>query len=264
MACCPPTAHGYLAAEYASKGTEIAIGGDVDLYTVGAAIVGGTCVIICPDVFGYAGGRTRAIADEIVDSGTADFVLVPKLLSPGLDGGIQGDGLPAGFDFKTRGAEFFPFLTTFGWESSWKAKLDAVVAHAKAAGAARLGLLGFCFGGMLASLTAADPAVKALVVCHPTLQLNKAAFGGPPPEEMVASLVCPIFFMPAGDDPATYMPGGETHTALARNPLSKTEAYPEMKHGWVVRGDVADPAIARDAAAAVAATLAFLKTHLGA
>ncbi len=35
MACCPPTAHGYLAADYVAEGTEIKIEGDVVLYIVG-------------------------------------------------------------------------------------------------------------------------------------------------------------------------------------------------------------------------------------
>merc|ERR1719378_684265 len=41
-----------------------------------------------------------------------------------------------------------------------------------------------------------------------------------------------------------------------------TRCYEEMSHGWSVRGDMSDPAVARDVASAFEETMAFLDRHL--
>lgn len=54
-------------------------------------VVGSTSdkpLLLIADVFGYNSGRTRTIADQFASQGY--YVIVPKLLTPGLDGGTDG------------------------------------------------------------------------------------------------------------------------------------------------------------------------------
>jgi dienelactone hydrolase len=70
--------------------------------------------VIIPDIFGWNGGRTRNIADYFALNGF--FVMVPKLLAPPLEGGVDGDGLPPNFEMNIRGGEIGPFIKSFPWE----------------------------------------------------------------------------------------------------------------------------------------------------
>lgn len=42
--------------------------------------------------------------------------MVPKLLNPPLEGGVDGDGLPPNFDMSVRGAELGPFIKSYPWD----------------------------------------------------------------------------------------------------------------------------------------------------
>ena len=70
----------------------------------------------------------------------------------------------------------------------------------------------------------------------------------------------------AGNDPDNTKPGGAVHQALGKHPgfgaKCVVEDFPEMKHGWLPRGDLSQPAVARDVAAAMKKVLAFLDQHL--
>ena len=65
--CCPQTAHTYLASTHVAMGVEMTIIGGVSVYLAGKPTAnadgGATAVVLIPDVWGWAGGRTRAIAD---------------------------------------------------------------------------------------------------------------------------------------------------------------------------------------------------------
>jgi dienelactone hydrolase len=45
-------------------------------------------MLLIPDVWGYNSGRTRTIADQFASQGY--YVIVPKLMTPGLEGGTDG------------------------------------------------------------------------------------------------------------------------------------------------------------------------------
>jgi hypothetical protein len=55
----------------------------------------------------------------------------------------------------------------------------------------------------------------------------------------------PLLFLPAGNDPDSFRPGGEVFDALkASSPESECiDEFKEMQHGWVPRGDVSNPAV---------------------
>ena len=96
-ACCPPGSEPYLQSEYAATGSIESVpygdGATLEMYCPPRQKEGLTsAVIVAPDVWGWNGGRTRAIADSIAAKG--HIVVVPKLLAtPAMDGGTDGDAL---------------------------------------------------------------------------------------------------------------------------------------------------------------------------
>ena len=73
----------------------------------------------------------------------------------------------------------------------------------------------------------------------------------------------PQLFLPAGNDPPETKEGG-----LARGVLGEGDAalkiveFPDMMHGWTVRGDMSVKEVDRDIRAALDLTLDFVKTHM--
>lgn len=70
--------------------------------------------------------------------------------------------------------------------------------------------------------------------------------------------------LPAGNDPDNLKVNGEVHQILGQKSFGADcafQEFPEMKHGWVVRGDLCDPACDRDVKLALALGLEFLKKH---
>jgi len=107
MACCPPTALPYLAADYAAKGTTLTTDG-VELYMAPPPDAPQAAIILCPDVWGWNGGRVRAVADMIAAEGY--LVVVGKFLStPCFEGGTDGDALPPGGSFDMEWIKNFPW-----------------------------------------------------------------------------------------------------------------------------------------------------------
>jgi hypothetical protein len=61
--------------------------------------------------------------------------------------------------------------------------------------------------------------------------------------ELTGRVKCPAFFYPAGNDVPNIKAGGELVAILQKNhgvDNSGTIEFPEMTHGWVVRGDLND------------------------
>ena len=73
-----------------------------------------------------------------------------------------------------------------------------------------------------------------------------------PPVEQAKKVTCPILLCPAGNDGADVKDGGEVQAAIrAKNLTCKCVEFPEMKHGWVPRGDASDDNVARDVKLAI-------------
>ena len=87
MSCCPPNSAPYLASTYTVKGSDHTTHEGHTCYMTGTGSRG---LILIPDIWGYHSGRTRNVADYWGDAGFT--VIVPKVLSPTLDGGTDGDG----------------------------------------------------------------------------------------------------------------------------------------------------------------------------
>merc|ERR1711892_169338 len=79
-------------------------------------------------------------------------------------------------------------------------------------------------------------------------------------KQLLSSIKCPQLFMPAGGDVESCKEGGLAEQVLG-DELTITE-FPDMRHGWTVRGDMSDPAISRDVNKVVMETLDFFAKHL--
>lgn len=90
MSCCPPNAEKYLAPDYSAIGSILTLDSGYEAYQTGDVTATKKAVILIPDIYGWNGGRTRNIADYLVGYGY--YVVVPKLLTPPIDGGTDGDG----------------------------------------------------------------------------------------------------------------------------------------------------------------------------
>ena len=67
-------------------------------------------------------------------------------------------------------------------------------------------------------------------------------------------------FLPSQSDPASVKPNGLGKQVLC-NGFEIIE-FPDMRHGWTVRGDLAAPAIERDVKKAFNLVLAFFGKYL--
>jgi len=256
MACCPADSTPYLAADYAAKGVVLSEGG-VEMYQSPAKPDNPkNAVVLFSDVWGWNGGRTRAIADFVAELGY--LVVVPKMLTPAYEGGTDGDALSPTSEFSMDWIKGFPYDVQ-------RPKVAAVMAYVKAQGASSIGVLGFCYGGHPACWASKESdLVKCGVVCHPSMQLEKFAFGG----DLIAltkSVQAPFLIAPAGNDLALFGEGTEFAEALlgsSKGSECVIKQYAEMKHGWVPRGDLSDEAVARDVKFVMADMAAFLAKYL--
>ncbi len=78
----------------------------------------------------------------------------------------------------------------------------------------------------------------------------------------------PTMMLAAGNDAADVKAGGLMHAALLRSSSGVKESdlhfqeFATMTHGWVNRGDLADPAIAAGAEEALSLVEGFFRQHL--
>jgi len=256
MSCCPAGSLPYLAAEHQAKGKVVSLDA-VELYQAPVEGTPTSGILIFPDVWGWNGGRVRAIADGLAEQGYN--VIVAKMLStPALDGGTDGDALPPDGQFS------MDWIKNFPWEKQ-QPKVVAALGHLKAAGCAKIGVMGFCYGGHPSCWASTiEPAVTCGVVCHPSMQLEGFAFGGDT-AALLKSVKCPFLLAPAGNDLPMWSPQGDFSTALRASERGADcvfKEYPDMTHGWSCRGDVSDEKVKRDVDDVMKEAIGFYAKHL--
>jgi len=241
MACCPKDALGQLSTGgYVNKGKVEKVD-NLELYVVGS---GPKCIIWNYDIFGFDSGRTRQTADLFAEAGY--LVIMPDFYR-----GTWRD--PTAPDV----VEYIKDQTTW---SKLQQDLDKIVLpFAKSKGATSLGALGTCWGSYMVVRECGYDQFKAGVSWHPS---HSPIMGlmGEDEKNIVSSIKCPQLFMPAGADAESCKKGGMAEQVLGSK-LEITE-FPDMQHGWTVRGDMSDPAIARDVTKAVTETLEFFAKHI--
>ena len=166
MSCCPPDSAPFLSLNYVPEGNIVAISG-AEFYEVNPAATE-KVIIIIPDAWGWNSGRIRNIADLLSKSGYR--VVVPKIMQPPFEGGTDGDGLPPSADFATRGAELFSYLVSLTWDGVIRPIVNPVLDHLRNQGGKKFGVIGFCWGGAMATNLASENSdVVGLLSPHPSL-----------------------------------------------------------------------------------------------
>eukprot|EP00928_Gymnodinium_smaydae_P078799 TRINITY_DN62873_c0_g1_i1.p2 TRINITY_DN62873_c0_g1~~TRINITY_DN62873_c0_g1_i1.p2 ORF type:complete len:415 (-),score=101.29 TRINITY_DN62873_c0_g1_i1:145-1389(-) len=239
--CCPPGSAPYLAADHKDEGTVRSVD-DVPFYQVGSGERG---LLLLPDIWGWNGGRTRALADEFAKKGLS--VWVPKLLTP-VEGGTDGDALPPTFDIGKRGGELGALFGGDWHSSKTTPKVLKVIGSMKNVGIKKMGILGVCYGAWIANCVANDPPKGIdLVGCasaHPSIHLE-GGFGDGDPAALAARSTVPFALFPCGEvgsngaDPDIYdSPDGALYKALEKKHAGKnvTKRFTAMRHGFFTRG----------------------------
>ena len=139
----------------------------------------------------------------------------------------DGDALPPDGAFSMDWIKGFPWATQ-------KPKVDAALGLLRSKGAAKLGVMGFCYGGHPCCWASAENSdILAGVVCHPSIQLETFAFGGSC-EDLLKSVQCPFLLAPAGNDLPMWEEEGAFGMALkasANGSECAWQLYPEVRHG---------------------------------
>lgn len=255
--CCPPGSLPYLAATYEATGTVVTENG-YDFYINSKSAEPKSAIILCPDIWGWNGGRIRAVADHFANS---YLVVIPKLLNPVFEGGTDGDAMSPKSEFN------MDWIKQFPWPVQ-KPKMDAAISlcKSKGIGAKSIGVFGFCYGGHPCCWASSEypDDIACGVVFHPSMQLETFAFGGSMPE-LMKKIKCPFMFAPAGGDLPMFAEEGEFADAVKASAVGSDciwKVYPEMTHGWTVRGDLADAATARDVEAVMKDAQEFVGKYL--
>lgn len=237
MSCCPPGSAPYLAADHNDQG-KVGSADGVEYYQVGSGSAG---VLLLPDVWGWNGGRTRALADDLAKAGLN--VWVPKLL-PAYQGGTHGDGLPPAFNVMERGDELGPLIGGDWNPAQVIPKCKKILKAMDAAGIKKKASLGFCYGGWIGIKLSAEFDFVCGASAHPSVHLE-GMIGGDPVALGKASK-CPFAFYPAGvkgqegSDPEIYDADGALFQALEAKFKGKNETkrFSTMYHGFVLRGNI--------------------------
>mmetsp|Transcript_20785 Transcript_20785/g.37861 ORF Transcript_20785/g.37861 Transcript_20785/m.37861 type:complete len:256 (+) Transcript_20785:63-830(+) len=255
MACCPPGSLPYLEATYEGKG-EIAKEGDTEMYVAPVTGTPTSAIVMCPDIWGWNGGRVRAVADSFASMGY--LVVVGKFLTPVREGGTDGDAMSPTSEFD------MDWIKQFPW-SVQKPKLDAVLGFVRSKGATKIAVFGFCYGGHPCCWASQENAdVVCGVIFHPSIQLEQYAYGGDF-MGLVKSVKAPFLICPAGNDVPMYAEESDFAMNLkesAKGSECVITVYPDMTHGFTCRGDVKEEKVARDVDAVFKQAAEFIGKYL--
>jgi dienelactone hydrolase len=279
-ACCPPGSWPQLIskaeinkddAPVSSKGKIVTVG-DLPMYVVepstGKKSIG--AIIVLPDVYSVrvltphvrSGDRIGTICDLLADAGYT--VALPSIFrDEPFDVAIKGppDGDFQKFDCAAQDGGVAWFQKQNFAKVGPDVKACAKYLTEKTGGQA-IGVVGFCFGTWLLSKSSSvgDVDFSCAVGCHPATMLEKAIFGGDE-DEMLNNLKQPTKFLWAGNDSDIYQAGGAGKAFLEKSG-GGVEEYPDMLHGWVSRGDVADEKVLRDVKKALDTMLGFFAENM--
>mmetsp|Transcript_28026 Transcript_28026/g.47406 ORF Transcript_28026/g.47406 Transcript_28026/m.47406 type:complete len:302 (+) Transcript_28026:355-1260(+) len=232
----------------------------MDVYITGAANKNSNrAVIVCTDIFGIDGGQKKQVCDALA-ARLGCVVVMPDF--------FRGDACTPEI-FK---AGFVP------WAQQWQPEgvvADVARVHEHLlAGASFVGVAGFCWGAWAALQAAAAGHATAVVFAHPShrkmcanvvkqdcdellLQALGAAKEGGRPALRAALL------LPAGNDDPAHKAGGADEATLTKSGCEVgIREFPEMAHGWILRGDVKLPVVSRDVGLAVDLIVDFFDRKL--
>ena len=134
-----------------------------------------------------------------------------------------------------------------------------------------IGMVGFCWGSFAALLAASGGtrrSIDAACFAHPSHRKIMEMVHGMAPEDVgeyyVGGIRTPTLCLTAGNDDPRCKPGGADENLIREAcPMDpKFVEFASMKHGWVIKGDLADPETAQAVPRAVGLITEWLDQHL--
>mmetsp|Transcript_32408 Transcript_32408/g.29210 ORF Transcript_32408/g.29210 Transcript_32408/m.29210 type:complete len:250 (+) Transcript_32408:75-824(+) len=243
--CCPIGSEPQLSTDYKPKGKEDKLG-DLPIYTIGS---GDKAIIVAYDIYGYNGGRTRLICDQLADAGFN--VILPDF--------YRGDAWPTE---KPIDDSLAKFILAYPWEKVQKDLHDHVYPYLEKQGAKTIGMIGFCWGAWVIFKEAEGDKLTCGVSCHPSIRASN--FFGESEIDMTKKVKSPQCLLSAGNDPDNVKDGGEVLKILEEKFPGKClfKTYPNSAHGFVCRGDLSNKDTAADVKDAMTNAVEYFKKHL--
>eukprot|EP00093_Oithona_nana_P005975 05975.XXX_109968_110940_1 [CDS] Oithona nana genome sequencing. len=258
--CCPDEAWGNLNNDdYEVKGTietlefppdtraGVASVNNLDIYKVGSS---DKCIIWNYDIFGLRAGRTQQMADFLAAHGY--LVLIPDYYR-----GVS-------FDPNSNARHItLQFLTDQSkWANNGQLYQDYSITKSYAKdnlGCKTFGTIGTCWGTYAVLRMSEDVDIKAAVSMHPS-HPSVLAILGEEEKTCLKDIKCPQLYLPSEHDSETVKKDGLSKQILG-DALEIVE-FPDMKHGWTIRGDLNEKNVDRDVKKAFNLVLSFFKKYL--
>ncbi|TPX30530.1 hypothetical protein SmJEL517_g05914 [Synchytrium microbalum] len=204
-----------MSSTYEPVGTVSAIDG-MQCYSVGHS---SRVIIAAYDIFGFNIKQTRQALDTLANQGF-------KVIMPDFFRGATWDH---GADF----SQLMPWIQKHGSWDVCKADVKMIIDHVLASDpSAKIGMLGFCWGGWIGMQAASDPTYKlsSWASVHPSLLTA----------EGVAKTLSPACLLPSKDEPDY----GAIYEALSKKPFAaanRFQRFEDCVHGWcAARADYSD------------------------
>ncbi|CAK4659471.1 hypothetical protein LEN26_001781 [Aphanomyces euteiches] len=187
-------------------------------------------VLVFPDLFGTDSGRTKENCAKL----SAHYKVALVDISD---------------DYVTDMSKIPEWIPAHPFDS-FVAKINEVVDHFKTVhGVTKIAAEGYCWGAWVVAKYSAYPsnALSAGISFHPSWGAEQFFNGEGSGAKIAEHITVPQLILAAGNDPDWLKPGGEVEKILeSRGIASKLREFPTATHGWVNRGDLNDPVVAKD------------------
>ncbi|KAH9147455.1 hypothetical protein LEN26_004717 [Aphanomyces euteiches] len=185
-------------------------------------------VLVFTDIYGPDSGRTKD-----------NCVKLSKLYKVAL--------LDLAVDYLTHPSQLAPWIPNKTFES-FLPKINEVVAYFKSEhGVTKFGAMGYCMGAWIVAKYSATRGnvLSAGSSFHPSWVFEHFFHGEGSGAKIAEQITVPQLILTAGNDVDWIKPGGDVDKILAsRGVPSVLREFPDVLHGWVIRGDLSDPVIA--------------------
>ncbi|CAK5223356.1 unnamed protein product [Aphanomyces euteiches] len=126
-------------------------------------------------------------------------------------------------------------------------KQDVVAYFKSEHGVTKFGAMGYCMGAWIVAKYSATRGnvLSAGISFHPSWVFEHLFHGEGSGVKIAEQITVPQLILTAGNDVEWIKPGGDVDKILAsRGVPSVLREFPDVLHGWVIRGDLSDPVIA--------------------
>ncbi len=238
--CCPIGSESKLAATHVPTGT-IEQFDDLPTYVVGK---GEKAIIFVYDAFGFDSGRTKLMCDQLAHAGY--LVVLPDFFRGGFYGKTEAHGRE--------------WIMTNTWEKVQGDLEKHIYPYLETKGVKRIGMVGCCWGNIIVFKASATEKINSGVSFHPSINALH-----PDATPIVEAIQCPQLVCSASNDHEQVKEGSVVEKILKAKPFGdkcKVKDFPDMVHGWVPRGDLTKPEVARDVKEAMTLAVQFFNETL--